>query len=103
MATKGFMPSDAMPAAKVTACCSAMPTSKVRLGNLSPNRLRPVPDGIAAVIATMRSSASASLMSCLAKTLVYDGAFDDDFACAPVTTSNFDTECHLSSEFSAGL
>jgi hypothetical protein len=28
----GFMPSVARPAAKVTACCSAMPTSKVRSG-----------------------------------------------------------------------
>src|SRR6266567_771921 len=70
------MPSEARPAAKVTACCSAMPTSKERLGNGSPNRLSPVPDGIAAVIATMRSSFSASLISDLAKTLVYEGAFE---------------------------
>ena len=46
----------ARPAAKVTACCSAMPTSKVRSGNASPNRSSPVPDGMAAVIATMLSS-----------------------------------------------
>ena len=31
------------PAAKVTACCSAMPTSKVRAGKALPNRSRPVP------------------------------------------------------------
>ena len=33
-----------------------MPTSKVRDGNASPNRSRPVPDGMAAVMATIRSS-----------------------------------------------
>ena len=43
-----------MPAAKVTACCSAMPTSKLRLGNFLANASSPVPDGIAALIATMR-------------------------------------------------
>ena len=36
MAQKGLRPSVAMPAAKVTACCSAMPTSKVRLGKRLP-------------------------------------------------------------------
>ena len=39
-------------------------------GKRSPKVSRPVPDGIAAVIATMRSSASASSISALAKTLV---------------------------------
>ena len=34
MAANGFTPSTASPAAKVIACCSAMPTSNVRLGNL---------------------------------------------------------------------
>ncbi len=51
-------PSEASPAAKVTACCSAMPTSKVRVGNAWPNRSSPVPDGMAAVIATTLSSRS---------------------------------------------
>ena len=32
MATKGASPSQASPAAKVTACCSAMPTSYTRSG-----------------------------------------------------------------------
>ena len=62
------MPSVAMPAAKVTACCSAMPTSKQRFGNFLANMSRLVPDGIAALIATMRSSASASAISAVAKT-----------------------------------
>ncbi len=47
MAQTGFMPSVASPLAKVTACCSAMPTSKKRSGNLSANRLSPVPAGMA--------------------------------------------------------
>lgn len=33
------------------ACCSAIPTSKVRLGNLLPNLSIPVPPGMAAVMA----------------------------------------------------
>ena len=38
----------AMPAAEVTACCSAMPTSKRRSGNRSPKGNSPVESGIAA-------------------------------------------------------
>src|SRR5215469_5520745 len=101
MQANGRMPSAASPAAKVTACCSAMPTSKQRFGNFSPKRFSPVPDGIAAVIATMRSSASASLINDLANTDVYEGVVDFDLTCAPVTTSNLATLCHLSSACSA--
>ena len=54
------MPALAMPAAMVTACSSAMPTSKNLSGKRSANSLSPVPDGIAAVIAAMRLSFSAS-------------------------------------------
>jgi hypothetical protein len=54
-------PSLARPAAKVTACCSAMPTSKVRVGKALPKMSTPVPDGIAAVMATTLSSRSACL------------------------------------------
>ena len=45
------MPSHAKPAAKVTACCSAIPTSNVLEGNFFINKSSPVPEGIAAVIA----------------------------------------------------
>ena len=62
------MPSLARPAAKVTACCSAMPTSKQRSGKRSANMSRPVPDGMAAVMATIFLSASASAISALANT-----------------------------------
>ena len=41
-----------MPAALVAACCSAMPTSKVRSGNSAQNLSSPVGPIIAAVIAT---------------------------------------------------
>ena len=49
-------PSVASPAAKVTACCSAIPTSNVRFGNFFANISTPVPDGIAPVIATIYST-----------------------------------------------
>ncbi len=42
----------AMPAAAVTACCSAMPTSKHRSGKRSAKGSRPVESGMAAVMAT---------------------------------------------------
>ena len=72
-AQNGLMPSTARPAAKVTACCSAIPTSYVRLGKRLPKRSTPVPPGIAAVIATTERSLAAMSMSVSAKTEVYDG------------------------------
>ena len=44
-----------MPAANVNACSSAIPTSKNRSGNISLKVFKPVPEGIAAVIATIFS------------------------------------------------
>ena len=43
-----------MPAANVTACCSAMPTSKKRSGYFLANFSSPVPEGIAAALAQAR-------------------------------------------------
>ncbi len=60
MATTGRNPSVASPAAKVTACCSAMPTSKNRSGYFRAKWEMPVPSGMAAVTATMRGSLAAS-------------------------------------------
>ena len=51
-ATTGCIPAMASPAADVTACCSAMPTSKVRSGNIDWNLSSPTGCIIAAVIAT---------------------------------------------------
>jgi hypothetical protein len=58
-----------MPAHIVTACCSAMPTSKVRVGEALAEQVEPGAVGIAAVTATILSS-SASRIRALAKTLV---------------------------------
>ena len=57
------MPSFASPAAKVKACCSAIPTSKNLSGNFIEKSLSPVPSRIAAVIATIFSFFSASSIS----------------------------------------
>ena len=58
-ATTGRSPAMAMPAAAVTACCSAIPTSVKRSGKRASNGSRPVGPGMAAVMATIRGSASA--------------------------------------------
>ena len=102
MAQNGFMPSAAMPAANVTACCSAMPTSKVRVGKRLAKRSSPVPPGIAAVIATTRASASASAISASANTRVYDGGPGGGLTCSPVITLKRDTPWYLSAAASAG-
>ena len=60
-ATTGRSPPMAMPAAAVTACCSAMPTSISRPGNRSPKASRPVESGIAAVMATSSGWSSPAL------------------------------------------
>ena len=60
MATIGRLPVTASPAAKATAWASAMPTSKNRSGRASRSRFRPVPEAMAAVMPTTRSSARAS-------------------------------------------
>jgi hypothetical protein len=65
-----------------------MPTSKMRLGNASPNRSRPVPEGIAAVMATILSS-NPAYTRVFADSLVQEaGALAGGLACAPVITSN---------------
>ena len=55
----------AIPAAEVTACCSAMPTSKNRSGQRAGNGSSPVGPGMAAVMATIVgcSSPAASIAS----------------------------------------
>jgi hypothetical protein len=60
----------AMPAAAVTACCSAMPTSMNRSGKCCWNGSSPVGPGIAAVIATIRGSSSAALITASANAWV---------------------------------
>ncbi len=60
----------ASPAAKLTACASAMPTSNKRLGKRCANLLSPVPSGMAAVIATTLSLVSAMAINSETKVLV---------------------------------
>ena len=63
MATTGCIPAMARPEADVSACCSAMPTSKNRSGWALPNFARPVGPAMAAVMAAMSSRSSPSLTS----------------------------------------
>ena len=70
MATTGRRPWVASPAAKVTACCSAMPTSKQRSGKAFWKMLRPVPSSMAAVMATILGSRRASSVRVLPNTAV---------------------------------
>ena len=93
MHTTGRRPRIASPAAKVTACCSAMPTSKKRSGKRCANSSRPVDDAIAAVIATIRSSASAASQSASPKTSVQSIPF---LRAVPLSGSNVDTPWNLS-------
>ena len=62
-ATTGRVLAAESPAAKVSACPSAIPTSKKRLGYFSAKAESPVPSRIAAVIAQIRSSPRASVQS----------------------------------------
>ena len=87
MAVTGFIPSAARPAAKVTACCSAIPTSKKRSGNLRANAATPVPSGIAAVIATIVLSCSASSTNVFPKTDVYEAGAPGFTIFSPVAIS----------------
>ena len=59
MATKGLRPRVAMPQAKSAACSSAMPTSWQRAGWRLAKLIRPVPVGMAAVMATILLLSSA--------------------------------------------
>ena len=84
-------PSVAKPAAKVTACCSAIPTSNIRSGNFFSKISIPVPDGIAPVIPTIFVSCAACLTNVSANIFVYEGALDLLFTCSPVATLNLVT------------
>ena len=70
MAQNGRNPPAAKPAANVTPCCSAIPTSKQRLGYRCAKVASPVPSGIAAVTAQMRGSAAAAFNNTSEKTEV---------------------------------
>jgi len=71
----------------VVACASAIPTSKKRSGHFFWNALVPVPDGIAAVIATRSGYSAASCVSASPKTLVHCGGPGFAGLSRPVTGS----------------
>ncbi len=73
MATTGRMPCVASPAAKVVACPSAMPTSKNRSGHFFWKVPVPVPEGMAAVMATSSGCSPASCVSASPNSLVHCG------------------------------
>ncbi len=87
MAHTGRIPCVASPAAKVTAWPSAIPTSKKRSGCAFWNTAVPVPDGMAAVIATTRLSSFASWVSESPKTWVQVGGPLAGFRASPVSGS----------------
>ena len=64
------MPAIARPAAKVTACCSQMPTSKKRSGNSLAKFKSPVDEAIAAVMAQTSGRLAAAVMRASPKTSV---------------------------------
>ena len=107
MAANGLSPWVASPAANTTACISAMPTSKARSGMASIILPRLVPDGIAAVTPTTRSSAWASSMMASPNTSCHLGGLVPWAVGAarllPVTLSNgLDCACHFTWSTSAG-
>ena len=68
MLQNGIKPCVAIPAAKVTACCSAIPTSKVLFGCFSNMNFREPPVNIAGVMPTILSFLSANSTTVLPKT-----------------------------------
>ena len=91
----------AMPAAAVTACCSAMPTSKQRSGNRSANGSSPVEPGMPAVRATISGRVAASAMSASLNAAVYEEPFPPTGT--PVSGSKAPTSWRrFSSSLSAG-
>ena len=102
MQTTGSIPWLARPAAKVTACCSAMPTSKNRSGCVCAKNCRPVPYFIAAVMAQMVLSAAPSSFSRLPNTVENDsfGAISGSGMLS--MRSNFETPWKLPGLLSAG-
>ena len=91
-----------MPAALVTACCSAIPTSIVRSGNSLSKAASPVGPIIAAVIATISSRSRAISINSVEKILVQLVALLASGA--PVSGSTMPTAWNFSASSSiAGL
>ena len=90
-----------MPAAAVVACCSAIPTSKVRSGKLFSNLSNPVGPIMAAVIATTSLRSPPIFTNSSEKTEVQ--LFTDLFTGSPVSGSTTPTAWNFSaSSLTAG-
>ena len=81
------MPWVASPPAKVTACPSAIPTSKNRAGHAFWKMFVPVPLGIAAVTATKSGNSCPSAVRLSPNTWVQVGGPLDFLRASPVTGS----------------
>ncbi|MNQ75086.1 hypothetical protein D3C85_898660 [compost metagenome] len=104
MLQKGTKPWVAKPAEKVTACCSAIPTSKALSGIAFIIIFSEQPDGIAGVIPTILLFASANSTMVCPKTSWYFGGCGLSiigFLISPVILSNKPGACHLVWSFSA--
>ena len=105
MLQNGCKPSFAMPAEKVMACPSAMPTSKVRSGISFIIMFIEQPVGMAGVTPTMRGLLLASSKRVCPNTSWNFGGLLL-LSCTrrcPVSGSNFPGACHTVALFSAGL
>ena len=103
MAQKGIIPWVAIPAASVTACCSAMPTSKVRLGNFSNINFKELPVSMAGVIPIIFSFCAANSTMVFPKTSWYFGGVTSVLlgTNSPVLASNFPGAWYFTWSFSA--
>ena len=104
MLQNGSSPSLAMPPENVTACPSAMPTSKARSGMASINMFMEHPLGMAGVTPTMRSFCLASSMSVSPKTFWYRGGSPSVLSTSrlPVLGSKRPGACQMVASSSAG-
>ena len=102
MATKGRLPPAARPPAKVTACPSDMPTSKVRFGKVFSILPIEVPDTMAAVMPMTRSSRCASSTMVSPNTSCQSGGCSPVFLIfSPVSGTNLPGACHCAGFLSA--
>ena len=102
MAQTGLSPAAAAPAAKQTACASAMPTSKYRSGCFLANFENFVPSGIAAVTPMIRLSRSAKVDSASPNASENVGRPLDLNSIFPFSTSKGPTPCQVRLSCSAG-
>ena len=95
IATTGFSPFSLKPAANVTACCSAIPTSKNRLGYFLANEFSPLPSDIAGVMAQ-------SSLLILASSIIHSSKICVKVFCCKIFVLDLEIPWNLFGSFSAG-